>query len=104
RQGDAIPVAVEQPESKLPFQIFDGCKDRRMRPSQLGRRCLKPALAYHSVETLQLVDGHRLHCRITLQSVSRFYHFYRICLAYDRHRLRAYSDTKLAGRNNDHAL
>src|SRR5215475_3307662 len=46
-QSHTIALAVEQQKPKLPLQILNGCKYRRMCPAQPGGRRLKPALAHH---------------------------------------------------------
>src|SRR5258708_24889079 len=75
RERHAIFVAVEQPEAELRFQIPDRREDGRMRAIELGGRGLEAALGGDRVETDQLLNRQMLHCRRTLQYLSKLRNF-----------------------------
>jgi hypothetical protein len=56
-QGDAIAAAIEQAELQLGFEIFDGGRDRGLRPPELFRSGLKRPLGDDSLEAEQLMQG-----------------------------------------------
>jgi hypothetical protein len=55
-QRDAIPAAIQQAQPQLSFEIFDGRRDRRLRPEELFGGRLEAALGDHGVEAEELVD------------------------------------------------
>ncbi|HEV2550887.1 MAG TPA: hypothetical protein VGU20_26480 [Stellaceae bacterium] len=63
RQRHAITGAVEQPKAELVFQVLDRGENGRMRAPEFRRASLKAAFGDDRVEALQLMNGHRVHCR-----------------------------------------
>src|SRR6266702_1508136 len=75
RERHAIFVAVEQREAKLRFQIPDRREDGWVRAIELRGRGLEAALGGDRVEADQLLDRQMLHCRYTLQYLSKLRNF-----------------------------